>query len=174
MHAKACEDAGAKVIFIKKPSELLQVDGLILPGGESTVMLKHFEIEPLWWEALQEFHRAGKPMFGTCAGLILLAKTVHPTQSSLGFLDVEVERNAYGRQIDSHNIHVTMNLAGLKTEIDLPFIRAPKIISIGKAVEAIGWVGDQVVMVRQGNILGAACHPEAVSSCVHQYFMEQL
>ena len=174
MHAAACEKAGASVQFIKTPAQLARVKGLIIPGGESTVMLKHFELDPQWWTALEGFHASGKALFGTCAGLILLADKVHPTQKSLGFLDVAVERNAYGRQLDSHQIHARFLLGEEHYEMDMPFIRAPKITEIGSQAQPIGWVGDQVVMVKQGNVLGAACHPEATTARIHQYFCSLL
>ncbi len=171
MHAAACEQLGAKVCLVKTPAQLQAVQGLIIPGGESTVMLKHFEIHPEWWSALEAFHAAGKALFGTCAGLILLAKKVHPQQKSLGFLDVSVERNAYGRQLDSHEIHARFDLNGESCEIDMPFIRAPKIMALGSQAKPIGWVGDQVVMVQQGRVLGAACHPEVTTTRIHAYFL---
>jgi len=171
MHAQAMAKTGAKVMLVKKPEELNDLDGLILPGGESTTMLKHFELNPSWWDALNAFHASGKAIFGTCAGLILLANTVAPAQKSLGFLDVEVSRNAYGRQVESHNIAVKFQLGEKISCIDLPFIRAPRIIQVGKNAQAMGWVGDEVVMVQQDQVLGAACHPEAVTSLVHQYFL---
>ncbi len=171
MHGQACLNAGAEFELVKTPTELTYIDGLIFPGGESTVMLKHFEIQQEWWKALQDFHTTGKPIFGTCAGLILLAQKVHPTQKSLGFLDVGVERNAYGRQIDSHNIRARFLLNGQMQEIDMPFIRAPRIVTLGPKATPIGWVDEQVVMVQQGNVLGAACHPEATTAIVHQYFV---
>ncbi len=193
MHAAACEQAGARVQFVKTPAQLQDIDGLVLPGGESTVMLKHFDADPSWWSALQAFHAAEKPMFGTCAGLILLARTVYSQpksaapprvilanagiqsnplqQRSLGFLDISVERNAYGRQRESHEIHARFKLGQDAFELDMPFIRAPKIIDIGPQTTPIAWVGDQVVMVQQGHVLGAACHPEATTMRVHQYFL---
>ncbi len=171
MHAAACMQAGARVQLIKKPEQLSEIDGLIFPGGESTVMLKHFELQPEWWPALNAFHDSGKAMLGTCAGLILLAKNVQPDQKSLGFLDVTVQRNAYGRQLDSHEVHARFELEGERCEIDMPFIRAPKIIEIGSGIKPIGWVGDQIVMVQQGAILGAACHPEASTARIHHYFL---
>ncbi len=174
MHAAACEQAGASVQLIKTPAQLQAVRGLILPGGESTVMLKHFELQSEWWPALQAFHDSGKALFGTCAGLILLAKQVQPDQKSLGFLNITVQRNAYGRQLDSHTIHARFDLNGEQCDIDMPFIRAPKITAMGPEVKPIGWVDRQVVMVQHGNVLGAACHPEATTMRVHQYFLSVL
>lgn len=173
MHAKACDAAGAKVVFIKTPAELSLIDGLILPGGESTVMLKHFEQNPLWWDAFAAFHHKKKPIFGTCAGLILLAKTVTPAQKSLGFLDVAVTRNAYGRQIDSHTLPAPLTLNGKTQQVLLPFIRAPKITSVGREVSVLAQVDAEIVIVEQGHILGATCHPEATTSIVHAYFISR-
>lgn len=171
MHATACEAVGARVIFIKTPAELSHIDGLILPGGESTVMLKHFEQNPLWWDAFAAFHHEKKPILGTCAGLILLAKTVTPSQKSLGFLNVAVARNAYGRQIDSHTLPATLTLNGKTQQLSLPFIRAPKITSVGTGVTVLAQVEKEIVIVEQGHILGATCHPEATTSEVHAYFI---
>jgi 5'-phosphate synthase pdxT subunit len=171
MHAAACEKAGARVQLVKNPQQLQSIQGLILPGGESTVMLKHFELQPAWWPALKAFHAAGKGLFGTCAGLILLAQQVSPAQKSLGFLDVSVERNAYGRQIDSHEIHARFDLNGEILDLDMPFIRAPKITRVGPEVTPVGWVDGQVVMVQQGRVLGAACHPEAATHLIHRHFI---
>lgn len=173
MHAKACEAAGAQVAFIKTPAELANINGLIIPGGESTVMLKHFEHTPLWWDALNAFHHEQKPIFGTCAGLILLAKTVTPSQKSLGFLNVAVARNAYGRQLDSHSLSATLTLNGKTQPLLLPFIRAPKITAVGAGVSVLARIEEEVVIVEQGHILGAACHPEAITSEVHAYFISR-
>ncbi len=171
MHEKACIDAGAKVVFVKTPQALDDIDGLILPGGESTVMLKHFEQNPDWGAALHAFHAQKKPMFGTCAGLIILAKNVIPAQKSLGFLNLTVERNAYGRQIDSHTHLTRVHLNGKSQSILLPFIRAPKITSLGKGVSVIAQIENEVVIVQQDKVLGATCHPEATTSLVHAYFI---
>lgn len=174
MHAKTCESLGASVLLVKHPQDLQHIEGLIFPGGESTVMLKHFEQNPLWWPAICQFHAEKKPIFGTCAGLILLAKSVSPTQKSFGFLEVDVHRNAYGRQLDSHLFLTELNLAGRHYQLSLPFIRAPKITALGSEVLILGRVGSEVVLVQQGSVMGASCHPEASTDLVHAYFLSLL
>ena len=126
--------------------------------------------------ALQAFHAAGKPMFGTCAGLILLARGVdNPRQFSLGLIDVDVERNAYGRQRESFEARGTATLDGHPTPIDMMFIRAPRIRRVGQGVEVLARHGDEPVMARQESILVATFHPEATGDdAVHRYFCDMV
>jgi pyridoxal 5'-phosphate synthase pdxT subunit len=134
MHAEALIEAGADPIEVRNPSELDGLDGLILPGGESTTMLKFLERRN-FFDTLKEF-AATQPVFGTCAGAILLAKEVrHPQQRSLGALDMVVERNAYGRQIDSSILTAPSELPG--EPLEMVFIRAPQIVETGKDVEVL-------------------------------------
>lgn len=168
-HAAALEEAGATPSEIRKPEELVALDGLILPGGESTTMLKFLE-KRHFFEALRDFC-AHKPVFGTCAGTILLAREVrNPAQRSLGVLDAVVERNAYGRQIDSsiHNAETTLPGGPL----EMVFIRAPRIAAIGAGVEALAWREGYPVLVRQGNLMAATFHPElSADRRVHHLFV---
>jgi len=166
-HAQAIEALGERAQLVKTPAELRDLDGLILPGGESSVQLQLIAragLEP----ALLAFARAGKPMLGTCAGLILLARQVQsPAQHSLGLLDVCVERNAWGRQVHSFE--------ALADEPALPlvFIRAPRIVSHGE-VEVLARFRGEPVLVRQGNILGATFHPELTTDLrVHRWLLER-
>jgi 5'-phosphate synthase pdxT subunit len=152
-HARALRELGHAVVYVRTADELEGVDGLVLPGGESTVhlrLLHRFGLEP----ALQRFHRSGKPILGTCAGLILAARAVVPEQASLGFLDVVVRRNAYGRQLDSFEGRDDSGA------LELVFIRAPRIASVGPEVETLATRGGEPVLVRQGHVFGAAFHPE--------------
>lgn len=169
-HAAALEEAGAQPSEIRKPEELAGVDGLILPGGESTTMLKFLERRGLF-DALQEFCRA-KPVFGTCAGAILLAREViHPPQRSLGLLDAVVERNAYGRQIDSTILTAPTSLPG--EPLEMVFIRAPRLASIGPGVQALAFRDGAPTLVRQGCLMAATFHPElSHDRRVHKLFVE--
>jgi 5'-phosphate synthase pdxT subunit len=171
LHRMALERVGAAPVEVRKPLGLEQVAGLIIPGGESTTLLKLMQA----WDfvpALEKFHAAGKPIFGTCAGLILLAReVVSPSQFSLGFIDVTVERNAYGRQRESFETQITAHLDGHPVPLEAVFIRAPRIRRMGPAVEALAGRDGECVMARQGTVLVAAFHPELTADrAVHAYF----
>jgi 5'-phosphate synthase pdxT subunit len=171
MHAKALARCGADAVEIRKPEQLAGVDGLIMPGGESTTLLKLMH-EWGFVPALEKFHAEGRPIFGTCAGLILLARDVErPRQFSLGLIDVGVERNAYGRQRESFEAHGTATLEGRATAIEMVFIRAPRIRRVGDDVETLATWKDEPVMARQGSVLVATFHPELTDDpTVHEYF----
>lgn len=165
-HAEALARAGLQSREIRKPGELDSVSGLVLPGGESTTLLKFVDREG-WETPLREFAASGKPVLATCAGLILLARRVeNPEQRSLGVLDVDVVRNAYGRQVDSF-VGTARGPAGEETEA--VFIRAPRISRVGPGVEILAREGDDPVWVREGNVQAATFHPElSQSSEVHR------
>jgi 5'-phosphate synthase pdxT subunit len=176
-HTATLREAGAEVCEVRKADELRQVDGLVIPGGESTTLLK-FILNPElgYLEAFQEFHQAGKPMFGTCAGLILVAKDVaNPAQFSFGFIDVGVERNSYGRQKESFETVGEGYLEGSAKPLKMVFIRAPRITRLGAKVELLATWHEEAVMARQGNILVATFHPELTGDLtVHRYFLEMV
>ncbi len=156
-HARALEQVNAKPQMVRTAAELEQVDGLIIPGGESTTFLKLLEREGLF-APLEKFVRT-RPTFGTCAGCILLAKRVtHPEQDSLGVLDATVERNAYGRQIDSQIVTEETSLPG--GPLEMVFIRAPRLTDVGSGVDVLASRDGFPVLVRQNNILAATFHPE--------------
>ncbi len=156
-HARALEQVNAQPKLVRTAAELEQVDGLIIPGGESTTFLKLLEREGLF-APLEKFVRT-RPTFGTCAGCILLAKRVtHPEQESLGVLDATVERNAYGRQIDSQIVTEETSLPG--GPLEMVFIRAPRLTHVGSGVEVLASRDGFPVLVRQKNILAATFHPE--------------
>ena len=165
-HRKRLEELGANVVLVKKPEQLDEIDGLVIPGGESSTFLKL--LGEAGFEKLKQFVR-GKPTFGTCAGAILLADEVdNPKQNGLGALDISIRRNAYGRQVDS-SIREGI-FAGSPTE--MVFIRAPKIERVGQDVEVIATEGNDPVAVRQGKIMAATFHPELSDDPrVHQAFL---
>src|SRR5207249_11396744 len=148
-HARALGKCGVKAVEVRKPVELDQVDGLVMPGGESTTLLKLMDA----WDfvpALEKLHGAGKPIFGTCAGLILLAREVEsPTQFSLGLIDVTVERNAYGRQRESFEASGVARLDAGPIPLEMVFIRAPRIRRLGPGVQVLAEHRGEPVMARQ-------------------------
>ena len=173
LHAKALARCGVQAVEVRKPAELADVDGLIIPGGESTTLLKLMDAWGFVPE-LEKFHAEGRPIFGTCAGLILLARHVeNPSQFSLGFIDVGVERNAYGRQRESFEAHGTATLDGRATPVEMVFIRAPRIRRVGPGIDTLATWKDEPVMARQGSVLVATFHPELTDDrTVHEYFCQ--
>ena len=171
-HARALEEAGAEARMVRTKEDLAQVDGLILPGGESTTFLKLLEREGLFAPLLK--FTESQPTFGTCAGCILLAKKVlRPEQQSLGVLDATVERNAYGRQIDSDILSAGTSLPG--GPLEMVYIRAPRVAEIGEAVDVLAARNGDPVLIRQKNILAATFHPElSEDRRVHRYFVEMV
>lgn len=169
-HAKTLESLGVNAKLIRNPSELKNLDGLIIPGGESTTFLKFLERDG-FLDVLQSFVET-TPTFGTCAGAILLAKQVeNPTQKSLAVLDITVERNAYGRQIDSTILSAPTKLEG--GPLEMVFIRAPRITYAGPTVETLAERDGFPVLVRQGHLLAATFHPElSADTRVHQIFLD--
>ena len=173
LHARALARSGVEAVEVRKPEALEDVAGLIIPGGESTTLLKlmgEWEFVP----AIEKFHAAGKPIFGTCAGLIVLAREVeNPRQFSLGLIDVTVERNAYGRQRESFEAPGTAVLNGRRAPLTMVFIRAPRILRMGAGVESLAEHGGETVMARQGSVLVATFHPELTDdTTVHRYFCD--
>lgn len=169
-HAGALREAGAEPVDVRKPEDLVDLDGIILPGGESTTMLKFLERLRLF-DSLEQFC-ATRPTFGTCAGAILLAREVlNPPQRSLGLLNAIVERNAYGRQINSSIETEPTKLEG--GPMEMVFIRAPRIVQTGDGVEVLALRDGSPVLVRQQNILAATFHPElSADRRVHRLFVE--
>jgi pyridoxal 5'-phosphate synthase pdxT subunit len=175
-HRKALERAGARVVVVRTADEMAACDGLILPGGESSTMLKLLEEENLL-EPLRAFG-SEKPIFGTCAGAILLAHEVsHPPQPSLDLMDIAVERNAYGRQIDSRvaRIHFEIQGADGAVELEAVFIRAPIIRRVGADVRVLARYRGDPVWVEQGRHMVTTFHPELTpGSPIHRRFVEKL
>lgn len=166
-HRKRLEELGAKVVLVRKPEQLDEVDGLVIPGGESSTFLKL--LGEKGFEKLKQFVRV-KPTFGTCAGAILLANEVeNPRQQGLGALDIGIRRNAYGRQVDSSIREGKF----LGEPSEMVFIRAPKIERVGPGVEVLATEGNDPVAVRQGRVMAATFHPElSPDSRVHQAFLD--
>lgn len=173
-HATALAEAGATPSLVKTVEDLrldsASLDGLVLPGGESSTMLKFLERRELF-HALELFCR-NRPVFGTCAGAILLAREVlNPSQRSLGLLDAIVERNAYGRQIDSSIVVTPSKLPG--GPLEMVFIRAPRIRAVGPGVELLAERDGFPTLVRQGSVLAATFHPElSRDRRVHRFFID--
>ena len=169
-HAKTLTSLGATPRLVRAPADLEGLDGLIMPGGESTTMLRFLDRNG-FFETLQSYVR-GRPTFGTCAGAILLAAQVEsPAQRSLGALDITVERNAYGRQIDSTIVNAETGLPG--GPLEMVFIRAPRITRTGPGVETLASRDGFPTLVRSGNLLAATFHPELSSDTrVHRLFLD--
>ncbi len=178
-HGKALTQAGSEPVFVRTAADLENIDGLVIPGGESTTMLKLLHAENLL-QPLAEFGR-DRPIFGTCAGVILLARQVlNPSQESLGILDLEVERNGYGRQIDSRVAALEPSSdfhsrTGEKGNLEAVFIRAPIIRRVGKDAKVLASYNGDPVLVEQGRHLAATFHPELTADTrVHQLFLSKL
>jgi 5'-phosphate synthase pdxT subunit len=156
-HVRLLRGLGASVREVRHCRDLEGLGALVLPGGESTAMLHLMADEP-WLDALRAFAAGGGALLGTCAGIILLAREVDPPQSSAHLLDVAVVRNAYGRQGDSFEAHVSSGDS--RAPLRGVFIRAPRIRAVGPGVEVIARVGEAPVAVREGRIVGITFHPE--------------
>ena len=171
-HVETLRTLGAEPLLIRRPGQLAGLDGLIIPGGESTTFLRHLERDG-FFTALDTFVRR-TPTFGTCAGAILLAAGVtNPPQPSLAAMDFTVERNAYGRQNDSAILHAETSLAG--GPLEMVFIRAPRITRSGPEVEVLATRDGFPALVRQGHLLAATFHPElSHDGRVHQFFLNMI
>jgi pyridoxal 5'-phosphate synthase pdxT subunit len=190
-HAQMLERIGAPWKLVKHVGDLADLGGLIMPGGESTTMLKFLSggrgeaaprpmtratqrVATTLREAIEQFAEQGKPVFGTCAGAILLAKDVsHPAQESLALIDISIERNAYGRQIDS-SVRRGDCPELSAAPVEMVFIRAPIIRRLGEGVRVLGTCDGLPVLVGQGNILAATFHPELTQDeSIHRYFLSR-
>lgn len=170
-HVQRLNALGADVSLVRRACELEGVDGLIMPGGESTTMLRHLEREQMF-DALATFVHT-HPCFGTCAGSILLADTVTPTQRSLGAIPISVARNAYGRQLDSTVLLAPSHLG--EPPLEMVFIRAPRITQVGEGVEVLAEREGDPVLVRKGHVLVSTFHPELSDDTrVHRLFLKMV
>ncbi len=178
-HGAALTRAGADPVFVREPEQFRDIGGLIIPGGESTTMLKLLRYEPGLMDALAEFGRL-RPMFGTCAGAILMASEVsRPEQESLGLMDIGVERNAYGRQIDSRVAEIDpepeFQQRTAPGRLEAVFIRAPIIRRVSGSAKVLARYQGDPVLVEQGRHMVATFHPELTADArVHALFLEKL
>ncbi len=174
-HADVARRCGADVVEVRTPSQLDAVDALIMPGGESTTMSKLLDLNHLRGPLAERIDE-GLPIFGTCAGMILLATEVldgRADQGSFGAVDLTVRRNVYGRQIDS--FEEDLDIEGLDTPFRAVFIRAPGVERVGERVEVLATEGGRPVLCRQGNVLVASFHPELTGDDrLHRVFIEQV
>jgi 5'-phosphate synthase pdxT subunit len=170
-HGRMLERLGVEPVYVRTPADLAGLRGLIIPGGESTTHMKILSEEGLL-EALRKYSAEGGAFFGTCAGAILLAREVHnPDQASLGFLDISVLRNGYGRQLAS-DVHLGQSKLK-EAPLEMVFIRAPIIESVGPGVKILAEDAGHPVLVEQGRILAATFHPELTAdSTIHEYFIK--
>jgi 5'-phosphate synthase pdxT subunit len=177
-HGAAVERAGAVPVYVRERSQLDEIDGLILPGGESSTMLKLLHYENLFDDVVEYGLR--KPMFGTCAGAILMARDVtNPAQESMGLMDIEVERNAYGRQVDSRVVALDaepeFEQRTFPGKLEAVFIRAPIIRRAGQGIHVLAEYAGDPVLIEQGQYLVATFHPELTKDArVHSLFLEKL
>ncbi len=169
-HGKVLAGLGCDVVEVRRVADLAAVDGLVIPGGESTTLLNLMADEP-WFPALKKFRGNGRALMGTCAGAILLAKNVvNPAQESLGLLDATIERNAFGRQVESFETKV--DAPALGGTIEALFIRAPRFLALGPGVKTLATYQGYPVCVQQGSVLAMTFHPELTRTpAIHEYFL---
>ena len=170
-HQHVLRDLGVETVQVRTPAELELVDALVMPGGESTTM-SHLLVTSGLFESIDARLKQGMPVFGTCAGMILLAKGVldgRSDQKSFGAIDIDVKRNAYGRQIDSFETDIEID--GLVEDFHAVFIRAPQIARCGEGVTVLARHGQDIVLARQGSVMVASFHPELTSDTrIHSLF----
>src|SRR5438552_13959091 len=173
-HIEALRKLGVEAVEVRLPEQLEGLDGLIIPGGESTAIGK-LAVEYGLQEAIRRYAQAGLPVYGTCAGMILLSRDVGRDQPLLGVMDVTVERNAFGRQLDSFETDLDIPALG-EQPFHAVFIRAPKIESVGEGVKVLAKLPDgSPVAAQQGNMLVTAFHPELTDDLrFHRYFLDQV
>ena len=180
-HAKMLRDVSVAVKLVKESNDLADLDGLVIPGGESTTISMLINRANLM-QPLREFVSSGKAVYGSCAGMILLADRIldgRPDQESIGGLDITVKRNAFGRQVDSFEKRIDLSKIGV-LDFNAVFIRAPWVEKVGSGVEVLASIEYQsadprIVMVKQGNLLATSFHPELTGdNRVHQYFVSLL
>ncbi len=170
-HVEALRELGVEAVEVRLPRDLAGIDGLIIPGGESTTIGKlavHYGLR----EAISRYAQQGRPLYGTCAGMIMLSKDIGRDQPLFGMMDIKVERNAYGRQLDSFETDIQVPALG-DDPVPAVFIRAPRIESVGDDVDVLARLDDGTpVAARQGNMLVTAFHPELTPDLrFHRYFL---
>jgi len=172
-HIRSIERAGAEAIAVKRVEQLGDIDGLIIPGGESTTIGKLMRKYD-FMDAIRSFSSQGKPIFGTCAGLIVLAERIQGDEEAhLKLMDITVARNAFGRQRES--FETDLKVVGIDEPVRAVFIRAPLILEVGEGVEVLSTYNDEIVTARQGHLLAASYHPELTDDYrLHAYFIEMV
>ncbi|GMK47570.1 MULTISPECIES: pyridoxal 5'-phosphate synthase glutaminase subunit PdxT [Paenibacillus] len=172
-HIRSLEAAGAEAVAVKRIEELAELDGIVIPGGESTTIGKLIRKYD-FLEALKEFSKQGKPLFGTCAGLIILASEIEGQEDAhLQLMDMVVARNAFGRQRES--FETDLPIKGIDEPIRAVFIRAPLIKEVGSSVEVLSVYNDEIVAARQGHLLACSFHPELTDDYrLHAYFVDMV
>lgn len=172
-HIRSLQSAGAEAVPVKRIEELESLDGLVIPGGESTTIGKLMR-KYGFMDAIREFSGAGKPLFGTCAGLIVLADQIEGHEEAhLRLMDMTVARNAFGRQRES--FETDLDIAGINEPVRAVFIRAPLIKSVGASVDVLSTYQGEIVTARQGNLLAASYHPELTDDYrLHAYFLDMV
>ncbi|MCA1296150.1 pyridoxal 5'-phosphate synthase glutaminase subunit PdxT [Paenibacillus sp. alder61] len=172
-HIRSIERAGAEGVAVKLPEQLSELDGLIIPGGESTTIGKLMR-KYGFIEAIRAFAAQGHPVFGTCAGLIVMAKEIGGGEEPhLALMDIQVSRNAFGRQRES--FETDLDVKGLTQPLRAVFIRAPLITAVGDQVDVLSTYKEEIVTARQGHLLVSSFHPELTDECsLHAYFLEMI
>ncbi|SDG46779.1 pyridoxal phosphate synthase yaaE subunit [Fontibacillus panacisegetis] len=172
-HIRSIENAGAEGIAVKHAEQLDELDGLIIPGGESTTIGKLMRKYD-FLDAIRSFSNQGKPVFGTCAGLIVMAKEIeNGEEAHLGLMDIKVSRNAFGRQRES--FETDLDIRGLEEPVRAVFIRAPLITAVGNNVEVLSTYNNEIVTAREGHLLVSSFHPELTDDySLHAYFLEMI
>ncbi|GGG90932.1 pyridoxal 5'-phosphate synthase glutaminase subunit PdxT [Paenibacillus radicis (ex Gao et al. 2016)] len=172
-HMRSLEAAGAEAVAVKRMEQLDELDGLVIPGGESTTIGKLIR-KYNFMEAIQSFSQQGKPLFGTCAGLILLADRIEGQEEAhLRLMDMIVARNAFGRQRES--FETDLDVKGIDEPVRAVFIRAPLIKEVGKNVDVLSTYKGEIVTARQGHLLASSYHPELTDDFrLHAYFVDMV
>lgn len=172
-HIWALQRLGVEAFVVKTISDLERIDGLIIPGGESTSIGRIAKVTGVG-EKIVELAKQGLPIYGTCAGMILMAKRIvdHPDQYSFGLMDIAVRRNAYGRQIESFEVYLDVEKIG---KVKAVFIRAPMVVEVSDNVEVLARYENVPVLVKQGNLLASSFHPELTDDLrIHAYFVKMV
>ncbi|GIP50942.1 Glutamine amidotransferase subunit PdxT [compost metagenome] len=172
-HIRSLEKTGVEAVTVKHTEQLAELDGLIIPGGESTTIGKLMR-KYGFMDEIRSFSGQGKPVFGTCAGLIVMAKEIEGGEEAhLGLMDIKVSRNAFGRQRES--FETDLDVKGLEVPLRAVFIRAPLITAVGEGVEVLSTYHDEIVTARQGHLLVSSFHPELTDDfSLHTYFVEMI
>jgi 5'-phosphate synthase pdxT subunit len=174
-HTKVLDSIGVSTQEVRTPQDLASVDAIVMPGGESTTMSQLLESSELF-EPIKKLIHEGLPVFGTCAGMILLASKIidgRDDQVSFGAINIEVQRNAYGRQVDSFEADI--NVESFDSPFHAVFIRAPRIVKADGSVEILAEFGDDIVLAKQKNVLVASFHPElSPDKRIHEMFVKEI